>query len=117
MDRDTLRQKLSELDGQKQTAQAELAACRDRRGRVEDLEALKEELLVRFMFEGPDLMLHWTPEQRNEVYRRLGIKVVALPDGGVEIEGIVELGKERSPTDTNYTAGTRQRPWRRPWAP
>jgi hypothetical protein len=53
MDRDTLRQKLSELDGQKETAKAELAACRDHRGRVEDLEALKGELMVRFMFEDP----------------------------------------------------------------
>jgi len=117
MDHDTLRQKLSELDGQKETAEAELAACRDRRGRVEDLEALKEELMVRFMFEGPDLMSRWTPEQRNEIYRRLGIKVVALPDGGVEIEEIVELGKERSTTDTTYTAGMRLRPLRRPSQP
>lgn len=117
MDRDTLRQKLSELDAQKQTAEAELAACRDRRGRVEDLEALKEELLVRFMFEGPELMLHWTPEQRNEVYRRLGIKVVALPDGGVTIEGIVELGKARSPAVTTYTAGMLPHRSKRPSPP
>jgi Recombinase zinc beta ribbon domain/Recombinase len=107
MDHDTLRQKLGELDEQKQTAEAELASCRDHRSRVEDLEALKEELLVRFMFEGPALMSHWSPEQRNDVYRRLGIKVLAMPDGGVEIEGIVELGKDRSPRDTTYTAGMR----------
>jgi hypothetical protein len=117
MDRDTLRQKLSELDGQKETAEAELAACRDRRGRVEDLEALKGELMVRFMFEGPELMLHWSPEQRNEVYRRLGIKVVALPGGGVEIEGIVELGKARSPADTTYIVGTAPHLWKRPSRP
>jgi site-specific DNA recombinase len=109
LDHATLRQKLSELDRQKETAQAGLAACRDRRGRIEDLQALKRELMVRFMFEGPELMSHWSPEQRNEIYRRLGIKVLALPDGGVEIEGIVELGKERSPTDTTYTAGTQPR--------
>ena len=56
------------------------------------------------MFEGPEIMSRWTPEQRNDVYRRLGIKVLALPDGGVEIEGIVEL---RSPRDTTYIIGMR----------
>jgi site-specific DNA recombinase len=112
MDRDTLRQKLGEFDEQKQTAEAELAACRDRRSRVENLEALKEELLVRCMFEGPKIMSRWTPEQRNDVYRRLGIKVLALPDGGVEIEGIVEL--HRSTSDTTYIVGMRPPHSKRP---
>src|SRR5215210_544552 len=41
MDHDTLRRKLGALDEQKQDAEAERAASRDRRNRVEDLETSK----------------------------------------------------------------------------
>ena len=62
--------------------------------------------MLRFMLEGPEIMAHWTSQQRHDLYRRLGIRVFALPGGGVEIEGIVELEPDRSTKETTYTPGT-----------
>jgi len=83
----------------------QLDTCRNHRSRIKNLQALKQELTVRFMFQAPELMSRWSPEQRNALYRRLGLRVLALPEGGVEIEGIVELEKDCSTADTEYTPG------------
>jgi hypothetical protein len=60
--------------------------------------------------QAPELMSRWSPEQRNALYRRLGLRILALPEGGVEIEGIVELEKDCSTADTEYTPGIGLRP-------
>ncbi len=64
LDRDLLRRKLSELDEREGELEKELAAARATGERIEDLEALKGELILRYMYEGPEMLWHWTPEQR-----------------------------------------------------
>jgi len=64
LDRDLLRRKLSELDGREAELEKDLAVARATGDRVEDLEALKGELLLRYLYEGPEMLWHWTPEQR-----------------------------------------------------
>jgi hypothetical protein len=50
---------------------------------VENLEALKGELFLRYLYEGPEMLWHWTPEQRVALYRRIGFRAVADEDGGL----------------------------------
>jgi hypothetical protein len=52
LDRDLLRRKLSELDGREAELEKDLAVARATGDRVEDLEALKGELLLRYLYEG-----------------------------------------------------------------
>jgi hypothetical protein len=83
LDRDLLRRRLSELDGREAELEKDLAAARATEERVEDLEALKGELLLRYLYEGPEMLWRWTPEQRVALYRRTGFRAVADEDGGL----------------------------------
>jgi site-specific DNA recombinase len=81
LDRDLLRRKVRELDERERELEKELAACRDRHGRIEDLEDLKAELMMRYLYEGPEMMARWTPEQRLTFYRRIGFRAEADENG------------------------------------
>ena len=83
LDRDLLRRKLSELDGREAELEKDLAVARATGDRVEDLEALKGELLLRYLYEGPEMLWHWTPEQRVSLYRKIGFRAVADEDGNL----------------------------------
>ncbi len=83
LDRDLLRRKLLELDEREKELEKELAAARATEERMEDLEALKGELFLRYMYEGPEMLYHWTPEQRVALYRRIGFRAVADEEGNL----------------------------------
>jgi hypothetical protein len=49
-----------------------------------------------------------SPEDKNALYRRLRLKVLALPGGGVEISGLLGVGEDGSTTITTSTPGMPQ---------
>ena len=67
--------------GESPRMEKKLAAARARYERVGDLVALKGELFLRYLHEGPEILYHWTPEQRVVLYRTIGFKAVANEDG------------------------------------
>ena len=83
LDRDLLRRKLTELDEREKDLEKELAAARATGERIEDLEALKGELFLRYLYEGPEMLHHWTPEQRVALYRRIGFRAEADEEGSL----------------------------------
>jgi len=83
LDRDLLRRKLTELDEREKELEKELANARATGERIEDLEALKGELFLRYLYEGPEMLHHWTPEQRVALYRRIGFRAEADEEGNL----------------------------------
>jgi hypothetical protein len=84
---DELRMKLAELAETRETAQRELEALRDRRHRVEELEADRDALLEAMATMAPEALDSLTGEERNKVYRMLRLEVSPTPEGGYSIEG------------------------------
>ncbi|MBA3426136.1 MAG: recombinase family protein [Rubrobacter sp.] len=85
LDRDELRARLVALEDDRKALEGRLAEVAGRRERVEDLEMLKAELFLRYMYEGPELLYHWPPEKRHALYGQLRTRVVAQPDGTLEV--------------------------------
>ena len=88
MDRDELRTKLTALEETRETAQRELAALRDRTERLEEFERDAEAILEVYTELAPDALDVLTPEERQQFYRVLGLRVTASPDAPTEIDGV-----------------------------
>jgi site-specific DNA recombinase len=84
--------KLAALDGQRGTAEKELAACRKRGGKVAELERARDALLNRrpllFTAVGDDERRAQAPEERREVYREHRIEVKIGADGEPVVTGL-----------------------------
>ena len=78
---------MAELEGK-------LAALEERR-LVAELERGLEELAALYREQAREGLDLYTPQDRHDAYRTLGIHVVAYPDGSVELTGRV-LGGFRS---------------------
>ena len=88
MDRDKLRTKLAALEETRETAESELAALRDRTERLEEFERDAETILEVYTELAPDALDVLTPEERQQFYRVLGLRVTAWPDAPTEIDGV-----------------------------
>ena len=88
MDRDELRTKLAALEETRETAERELAALRDRTERLEEFERDAETILEVYTELAPDALDVLTPEERQQFYRVLGLRVTAWPDSPTEIDGV-----------------------------
>lgn len=75
---------LSLLEETRQTARNELRALDVHRERVEGLERDRDALLDSLAALSLDAIDALSPEQRQNVYRMLGLRVFANLDGGVE---------------------------------
>lgn len=115
-----IRAQLAEFEEQRRDLERELEACDTRGQRVRDLERLKDACIRRAeMWEGlleqmPDMLDHvvgdppWasdafarglgsplenaSPQEWHQNYRQLGIKVYAMPEGGIQIDGEIVQG-------------------------
>jgi site-specific DNA recombinase len=82
-----LRERLAELDGEKATAERELAALRDRAGRVRNLERDRDAVLEGLIGDASEALDSMGPEQRHRFYKMLKIKVHIDAEDALEITG------------------------------
>ena len=50
------------------------------------LEALRYGLFFEYAMFGPEMVQNWPPEKRHNLYKQLGLKVSADPQGGIQME-------------------------------
>jgi hypothetical protein len=81
---DELGQRLEQLDESRNTAYKELEALKSRRERVEALEQDRDALLRSYAGLVPEKLDAVLPEKRHRIYKRLRLKVVTNPDGGLK---------------------------------
>lgn len=87
-----LKGKLLMLDERRSVAHAELQKLARHRERMADLERQLEELTERYQLQAKEGLDLYTPEDRHDAYKALGIKVIAYPDGSTELTGSVLAG-------------------------
>jgi hypothetical protein len=87
MDRDELRAKLAALDETRAAGERELAAVRDRVARLEEFEQEAEAVLEAYTQLTPEALDVLAPEQRQQFYRVLRLRVTARQDTPPEIDG------------------------------
>ena len=73
--------KLRELDNTRRTAERELAALKDHRRRVEDLEEDRYALLEDMAAMVPEALDSLTGEEKNRIYRMLRLEVTPTAEG------------------------------------
>ena len=93
---DELRTKLAALDETRETARRELALLEGRREKVAELEADRDALLDHLESVAPEELDVLTPEERHELYKVLGLRVIAREDGNHEAS-IAYMDYEKSP--------------------
>ena len=78
----------------------ELAALKERRERIEDLERDADALLEHYASMVPEALDNLTPEERHRVYKMMRINALMYADGLVEITGafggLLEVGSSHS---------------------
>jgi hypothetical protein len=82
-----LDEELAALEEISQTARRELAALRDRKERIEELERDRDALLEDYAGRTPEALEALTSEERHQLYKMLRLSVTIRPDGGSEISG------------------------------
>jgi hypothetical protein len=87
MSRDELRAKLAALDISRAAAERELAAVRDQAARLDEFEREAETVLEAYTQVTPEALDALAPEQRQQFYRVLGLRVTAHQDAPPEIDG------------------------------
>lgn len=87
MSMEELGEALAELDNDRKTAEAELAALRGAQERVEALRNEGEALLEGLADQVPEALDALTGEERARLYRMLGLEVTVTPEGGYWVSG------------------------------
>jgi hypothetical protein len=94
---DELRAKLAFLEETRETARRELALLEDRRERIAELEADRDALLDHLESVAPEELDALTPEERHQVYKVLGLRVIAREDDNREASIAYTLDYETPP--------------------
>jgi site-specific DNA recombinase len=87
MSDEELDEALAELEETRQTAERELAAIRDRREEIEELERARDTLLESYEALACEELDDLTPEEHHDFYLTLRIIARAQSDGSVEVAG------------------------------
>jgi hypothetical protein len=82
-----LKAKLAGLNKKRDAADSELEKLARNREIIAELERDAKALMERYRFEAREGLDLYTPEDRHDAYRTLGLKVIALPDGTIEVTG------------------------------
>lgn len=88
MPKDKLRTKLSELEQARVTARRELENLKNHTKRIAEMEHDRDTLLESMMDQAPEVLDSFTPEDRQQAYKMLRVKVQVFPDGSLEITGL-----------------------------
>jgi site-specific DNA recombinase len=87
IDFDELRAKLGALEAERKTAARELEAVRDKAERLASLKLETEALIEAYSSKAHAGLDLYTPQDRFDAYKVLGLKVIAHPDGTVGLTG------------------------------
>src|SRR5215218_449966 len=87
IDFDELRAKLGALEAERKTAARELEAVRDKAERLASLKLETEALIEAYSSKALAGLDLYTPQDRFDAYKALGLKVIAHPDGTIELIG------------------------------
>ncbi len=104
---DELRDKLAALAETKQRVRRELSILQGRRERLENLERDKSALLEHYASMVPDELDDLSAEERNRVYKMLGLGVTVRPSGVLEVSGTFGEGAELSKNCPTPASGAR----------
>jgi site-specific DNA recombinase len=88
---EVLREKLTYLADQRQTAERELEALRGRTERIANLELEAEALLEHYTGMTREGLEAYTPEDKHDAYKALRLRVILHPDGRMEADGVFIL--------------------------
>jgi site-specific DNA recombinase len=86
-----LKDKLADLEERREVAERELGKLARHHEHMAELERDAEALMERYTLEASDGLELYTPKDRHDAYRALGIKVISYPDGTVELTSSVLL--------------------------
>jgi site-specific DNA recombinase len=86
-----LKGKLAALDERRAVADRELGKRLHHQERIAQLERETEALMERCRFEAREGLDLYTPQDRHDAYKTLGINIIAHPDGSTELTGSVLL--------------------------
>ena len=89
---DELRNKLAHLEETRKAAEAEIGHLRGRLERVEELERNRDTLLDSYVSLIPQKLQELEPEERQQIYRMLRLRLVIDPHGGIEASGVIGAG-------------------------
>ena len=87
MPKDIMRARIAELEDQRKTAQKELENLRSYDEYLEGLERDRDALLASRMEMAPGALDSLTSEERHQFYKLIKLKVVAVPEGPLEVSG------------------------------
>jgi len=87
-----LKDKLAALDERREVAERELGEIVRHQEHLAELERSLETLAERYRFEAREGLNLYTPQDKHDAYKALGINVLAHPDGSTELVGSVLLG-------------------------
>ncbi len=90
---DKLAQEIGRLEQDRSIVERELGALRTREERIEQLERDKEALLESHEVAAPGALEQLSPEERDNLYKMLRLKVKVYPIGDVGVDGEPPLGK------------------------
>ena len=82
-----LREKLFELDEQKEVAEREIKALQEKKQRLDEMRRDKANLLNDLVEMTPRLIDELPSEEKLRIYEMLGLKVTSEVDGTLEITG------------------------------
>ncbi len=85
---DELREKLVVLEDTRNTAERELETLKSKRDRIAELEQDRDALLDSLMQVGSEALDALSPDEKNQLYRILQLKVVLRKDGTPEVSGV-----------------------------
>jgi len=100
---DELRAKLASLEETRETARRELALLEGRREKIAELEADRDALLDHLERVAPNELDALTPEERHEVYKLLGLRVIAREDSNHEAS--IASGESSSVCNSQVVSG------------
>src|SRR5215218_1977110 len=84
-----LKDKLAALDERRTVAARELEKLTRHEERIAQLERDAEALMELYSYQAREGLDLYTPQDRHDAYKALGIKVIAHPDGSTELTGSV----------------------------
>jgi site-specific DNA recombinase len=98
-----LKGKLAALDERRTVAERELGKLTHQQERIAELEREAEALRELYSYQAREGLALYTPQDRHDAYKALGIRVIAHPDGSTELTGslLAELHSDNMRTMPN----------------